>query len=195
MLQPAVATVHGWLVTGGRRTNRMLATALLLGLMLIAALTDLIQHKIYNWTTYPGMILGLAVNAWQSGWPGLEAGVKGFALCGFIMLVCFVLLEIGGGDVKLMAMLGAFLGMERGMEAMLWTFVIGAILGIAALIWRVGFLCLLKNAVKQLSWSLRLARWQPLTEEERKQLQPPLYLAPSAACAVVIVEFDLLKYL
>ena len=31
--------------------------------------------------------------------------------------------KVGGGDVKLIAMLGAFLGPEQGITAMLWTFV------------------------------------------------------------------------
>ena len=41
----------------------MVATYLLLGLVLIAAITDLRQHKIYNWTTYPGIVAALAINA------------------------------------------------------------------------------------------------------------------------------------
>ena len=35
--------------------------------------------------------------------------------------------QVGGGDVKLIAMLGAFLGPEQGITAMLWTFVCGAL--------------------------------------------------------------------
>ncbi len=41
----------------------MLATLLLLGLVLVAAVTDFAQHKIYNWTTYTGLLIALALNA------------------------------------------------------------------------------------------------------------------------------------
>ena len=40
----------------------MLVTALVLGLTLVAAATDIRWHKIYNWNTYPGMIAGLALH-------------------------------------------------------------------------------------------------------------------------------------
>ena len=36
----------------------MLATLLLVVLVLIAAVTDATRHRIYNWTTYPGIIAG-----------------------------------------------------------------------------------------------------------------------------------------
>jgi len=180
--------------------NIPLSTVLVLLLTTTAAATDLIYHKIYNWTTYPGIIVALLVNFFENGWndgyPALDDSLKGLALCGGLMLMSFVLFGgIGGGDVKLMAMLGAFLGFEKGLDALLWTFVLGAAAAIAVLIWRVGLFRLIAGSVRHVLWSLRLASWLPLSESERKQLQPPLFLAPSAAIAVVIVSFDLAKFL
>jgi prepilin peptidase CpaA len=80
----------------------------------------------------------LLVHALGGDTVSLEEGLKGFGACGLLMLICFVLFNIGGGDVKLVAMMGAFLGLERGLEAMLWTFVVGGAAGLAVLIWRVG---------------------------------------------------------
>ena len=176
-----------------------LSTVLLLLLTATAAVTDVVYHKIYNWTTYPGIILALAVNFLQNGWdgdyPGLFDSLKGLALCGGLMLVSFVLFNVGGGDLKLLAMIGAFLGPEKGLEALLWTFVLGAAAGVAVLIWRVGFFRLVAGAVRHVLLSLRLVSWLPLSEAEREKLRPPLYLAPSAALAVVIVSFDLVRFL
>jgi len=163
-----------------------------------AAVTDFRDHKIYNWTTYPGILLAFAVSflrhGWDEGYPGLEDSLKGFALCGGMMLVCFVFFGIGGGDVKLMAMRGAIFGMERGVEAWLWTFVVGGAAGLCTLIWRMGLWQLVKKTVRHVLWSLRLASWLPLSEDERKQLQPPLLLAPSALVAAVIVSLRLTRY-
>jgi prepilin peptidase CpaA len=178
-----------------------LSTVLLILWTATAAVTDLVYHKIYNWTAYSGIVAGLAVNflenGWNDGYPGLEDSLKGFALCGGLLLVSFVLFggRIGGGDVKLMAMLGAFLGFERGFDALLWTFVLGFALGICVLIWRVGFIRLVVGSVRHVLWSLRLASWLPLSEAERKQLEPSLKLAPAAVVAVVIVTFDLTRFL
>lgn len=180
-----------------------LSTVLLLLFTATAAVTDFRNHKIYNWTTYPGILLAFVVHfftdgladGWQGDFPGLEASLKGFALCGGLMLVCFVFFGIGGGDVKLIAMMGAFLGHYRGVEALLWTFVLGAAAGLVILIWRVGLWRLITGAVRHVLWSLRLGNWLPLTDDERKQLHPPLFLAPSALVAVVIVCFGLSQYL
>lgn len=176
------------------------STVLLLVLTATAAVTDIVYHKIYNWTTYPGIIAAFAVNYAENGWyggpgPGLEESLKGFVLCGGLMLASYVLFRVGGGDVKLLAMIGAFLGLERGLEALLWTFVLGGAIGLATLIWRVGVVRLVAGTVRHVLLSLRLVSWLPLTEDERKQLQPPLFLAPSAVIAVVIVCFDLVRFM
>ena len=40
----------------------MISTGLLLTLVLIASVTDMRSRMIYNWTTYPGIALALAIN-------------------------------------------------------------------------------------------------------------------------------------
>jgi len=189
----------------------MIATALLLVLLAVASVTDVRRHTIYNWTTYPGIATALILNGAGSaltaatniegrqlesfGWIGIGESFFGFVLCGFLLLVCFVFLKVGGGDVKLIAMLGAFLGVEKGVEAMLWTFVLGGCVGLIVLIWRVGAWRLVSRVLRQVLWTLRLGRWSPLAPEERAQLQPPLFLAPCAQAAVAIVQFSLLEFL
>ena len=121
------------------------------------------------------------------GHVGLLGSLAGLLACGLLMLVCYVFLHVGGGDVKLLAMMGAFLGPERGIEAMLWTFVLGACAAILVLVWRVGAWRLAMRAMRQLGYTLRLGRWPGLTPEERAQLQPPLFLAPAALGAVVVM--------
>jgi prepilin peptidase CpaA len=172
----------------------MLATILLLGLVLTAAATDVAWHKIYNWTTYPGMVAALGLSATGFGLVPFWESVWGFLACGLLLLFCFVTFRVGGGDVKLLAMIGAFLGLASGMEAMLWTFVLGACMGLIVLVWRVGPWRLAARTFRQLMWSLRLGRWQPLTDDERAQLQPPLFLAPCALLAVIIVRFQLMRF-
>jgi prepilin peptidase CpaA len=111
------------------------------------------------------------------------------------MLVCFVMFRLGGGDVKLIAMIGAFLGLESGLTAMLLTFVLGGCAGLVLLVWRVGPVRLIARVFRQVLWSLRLGSWSPLSDEERAQLQPPLFLAPCALVATAIVRSPLLKFL
>ena len=174
----------------------MLSTALLLGLTLVAAVTDVLRNKIYNWNTYSGILAALALSAVGSAWLRADAGagakvsvwigspllsdsVWGLLTCGVLMIVCFVVFPgIGGGDVKLMAMIGAMMGTYNGLEALLWTFVLGACFSLIVLVWRVGPVTTVSRIVRLVSSKLRLAWFLPLSDEERAALKPPVFLAP-----------------
>ena len=105
----------------------MVATICMLVPLSVAVVTDIRSHTIYNWTVYPGILLALLISlvATVSGrdliqgtsydvarWgiPHIWSALGGLLGCGVIMLVCYVFFpgSLGGGDVKLMAMLGAF---------------------------------------------------------------------------------------
>jgi Flp pilus assembly protein protease CpaA len=170
----------------------MLVTVLLLGLVSVAAATDLAWHKIYNWTTYPGILAALGLSAAGLGLKPWRESVAGFLVCGLVMLACYVFFNIRGGDVKLIAMLGAFLGWEDGIIVMLWTFILGACVALSLLVWRVGPGRLAKHVLWRLLWIVRIRGWVPLGEEERELLQPRMSLAPCALVATVIVLFRLI---
>ncbi len=169
----------------------MWAVGLTLVLLVVAAVTDVARHRIYNWTTYPGIVAALLLRAVEGGWPAFSDGLTGFVGCGLMMLVCFLLFgDIGGGDLKLIAMIGAGLGLHRGIESMLWTFILGGVMGTAILIWKFGILNLVSRTVHHLKLVFQSKGWVPLTAEERAPLQRWLFLAPSALLAVLIVLAD-----
>lgn len=172
----------------------MIGQSLIFLLVLFCAATDLVWHKIYNAVTYPGILAALLFSLGPLGWGapgGFEDSLNGLAACGGLMLVAFLLFDVGGGDVKLLAMEGAWLGLERGLECLLWTFVIGGAVALAILIWKLGTWTLVKTVSRHLLWSLRLGHAIPLSPEEHAALQPPLYLAVAAVPALCIVALDL----
>lgn len=177
----------------------MVAIVLVTGLTAVAAVTDLRWHKIHNWLTYPGMLLALLVALGPAEWnvhSGWEEALRGWALCGGLMLAAFLIFpSMGGGDVKLIAMQGAFLGVERGVLVMLWTFLLAAVVALAIVVWRMGAGRLLRELVRQLRWFLTTGRLQSLSVADRHLLQPALPLAAAALPAVVLVCFDLDRWL
>jgi Flp pilus assembly protein protease CpaA len=177
----------------------MVAMALVTGLTAVAAVTDLRWHKIYNWLTYPGMLVALLVAFGPPRWnvsSGWEDCLQGWAVCGGLMVTAFLLFpSMGGGDVKLIAMQGAYLGVERGVLAMLWTFVFAAVAALAIVVWRVGAWRLLREGFGQLVWLVKTGRPRPLAPSERAVLQPALPLAAAALPAVLVVCFDLERWL
>ncbi|HEY2415873.1 MAG TPA: A24 family peptidase [Pirellulaceae bacterium] len=180
----------------------MLATALLIGLVLTAAITDATRHRIYNWTTYPGIIAGLALAVigalwqqlspesaaeWQSvvGWLTLADSLLGFAACGALMTVCFVLFGAGGGDVKLLAMIGSLAGVEKGLEVILWTFVFAGCVGVAVLMWKIGALRLVQRAGQMMLSAVSLGTVLRVPTDEKQVLTLPVVLAPCVPLALL----------
>ena len=68
---------------------------------------------------------------------------------------------------------------DKGINAMLWTFVIGGWLALVVLVWRIGAALRLAGRLwRQAAALLHLPWWRPLTEAERAELHQPLFLAP-----------------
>jgi prepilin peptidase CpaA len=115
---------------------------LLLGL---SAYWDLRYRKIPNWATLPCIALGLGLNGLLLGWGGMKASGLGF-LVGFgALLVLFVLSWMGGGDVKLMAAVGALKGYPFVVSALFYSLIVGVVIGVAMLIWNRKALRTFKN--------------------------------------------------
>lgn len=168
----------------------ILTTWAMLLLTAVAAVTDVRRQKIFNWTTYPGILAGIALNALTGGWPAAEESLLGFLACGGVMLACFVFFpDLGGGDVKLIAMLGAGLGLNDGILAMLWTFVIGFAAGLAVLVWNFGALTLILRTLRAVREAVVL-RGRLAAPDPRSPIRRWLYLAPAALAAVVIVRWQ-----
>jgi len=138
----------------------MLATdvriVVLFALLSIAAVTDCRSYRIPNWLTMGGALCGLAYGALAGAWSGLGLAVAGL-LVGFLTLVPFYVLGVmGAGDVKLMAMVGAFLGIPGIAYAVLSTFIVGGVLALAVIVGR-GLLSRTLGNVKVLVQTMSLS--------------------------------------
>lgn len=108
--------------------------ALLLILVAIAAGFDVKSRRIPNWLVLVGLITSyiLQINFNTSGsYGGFKVWGLGI-LVGFgLFLPLYLLRAMGAGDVKLMAMVGAFLGPVSALGAVLTILVVGGLLAIA----------------------------------------------------------------
>jgi prepilin peptidase CpaA len=79
--------------------------------VLVMAVTDLWRFRVHNALTLPLLVSGLIYQGVTAGPPGLANGLLG-ALFGFSALIVFWMMGgIGSGDVKLLAGVGAWLGL------------------------------------------------------------------------------------
>lgn len=114
------------------------AIVLLCGLLLTASWYDIKSNRIPNWLVLFGTAMALAMHATMAGGFGLVseapggigflASLKGLGLGLALFLPFYMLRLMGAGDVKLMAMVGAFLGIPDILWAMLATFLAGGVL-------------------------------------------------------------------
>jgi len=113
---------------------RWLALWPMLIVMAISVYTDLRSRRIPNWLVFPCMLTGVIANCICGGTHGFLESLYGLLLGIFVMGFFAWLGGMGMGDVKLCAGMGAWLGPQQFMVAMVLTGIVG---GIMALIWAV----------------------------------------------------------
>ncbi len=115
-----------------------------LAVILVAgSYTDLRYEKIYNWITFPGVLVGLAGHAVVGGLAGenqVQLGLAGSAAglaVGFLpLMLAWLAGGIGGGDAKLMGAVGALTGWQFTLAAMMYGFAVAAVMAVAVMIAR-----------------------------------------------------------
>jgi len=95
-------------------------------LAVVVVYTDIRWGKIFNVVTVPFAVIGLVLNSVADGVEGALLSLGGIA-AGFALWFLSGLFGrvIGGGDIKLLMAFGALMGPVF----MLWTFLLGAIIG------------------------------------------------------------------
>jgi prepilin peptidase CpaA len=111
--------------------------SILFVLLLVASISDCRSYKIPNWLTFGGSAFALIYSAVVPFTQQLGFGwaLGGFALGLSFMLPLYMLGMMGAGDVKLMAMVGAFLGMTQTLYAVLFVFVSGGLAALVFALW------------------------------------------------------------
>lgn len=102
----------------------------LAALLLVAAWGDIQRHRIPNILILTGLGLAIILGTWRAGFSGLLSASGGFVLGLLIFLPFYMLRALGAGDVKLMAVVGAFLGPGGLIGAMFGTFLAGGVMAL-----------------------------------------------------------------
>jgi Flp pilus assembly protein protease CpaA len=100
---------------------RMAAFACL-ALVFVAMLHDWKTRKIPNYLTLGGILFGIAIHALTGGMKGAGFSLLGAAMCVVLPAIQFARGDMGGGDVKLFAAVGAMVGPSVGFDAEAITF-------------------------------------------------------------------------
>ncbi|MCL2778031.1 MAG: A24 family peptidase [Polyangiaceae bacterium] len=153
----------------------------------IAAWFDWRRGEIPNWLTYGALVLGPFLHAGRvlaSRQPmeiALTEGgysIVGALACSIVPALLYKQGAIGGGDLKLLAAIGALLQTYNGVEAQMYGFFAAALVAPAYLAYRGKLFSTLKNAFTILANMFRpKTRQEPVAESTLSwfRLGPPLF--------------------
>jgi len=152
-----------------------------------AAATDARTGLIPNWLTLPPLLAAPLLYLVTQGTGGLLFSLAGALACGLVPYLLFRTGSMGGGDVKLLAALGALGGPQVGLEVELLGMTFAAAYGLFLLARR-GVLrkTLLSSLLLAINIFLpaRLRRPVPAAEMMPMRLGVPLFLGTAASVAL-----------
>jgi len=109
---------------------QIVAVALLSGLLGVAVVSDLRNHRIPNLLVLVGLVLGMVGQTWAFGFVGLGHSLLGILIGFALFLPMYMVGGMAAGDVKLMAMAGAFLTPHEALWAAFFSLIAGGACGL-----------------------------------------------------------------
>ena len=140
------------------------------GVAALATFSDLRTGRIPNALTFGAMAGGLLFSAIHAGGAGLATSLLGGVVGLALFFPLFALGGMGGGDVKLLAAVGTWLGPFGALQAALWASLAGGVLAVIVGLSR-GYLAAALRNVSALLWVWRTvgpSRVSELTLSESK---------------------------
>jgi len=110
--------------------STVVTTCVALGVALIACVTDIRGRRIPNVLTLGAALVAVVFHLVTSGTSGLLLALSGWIVGLVLFLPFFALGGMGGGDVKLLAALGAWVGPGDAVWVAIYSSLAGGVLGI-----------------------------------------------------------------
>ncbi|WP_258039217.1 A24 family peptidase [Nitrosomonas ureae] len=105
-------------------------------LLSVAAWQDFRSYRISNTLVFSGALLGVLLNTFLPVGIGFTESLMGWGIGLLLLLPLYLLRMMGAGDVKLMAMVGAFVGTNDIISVFLYTLIAGGIIALVVALQR-----------------------------------------------------------
>jgi len=140
-----------------------LKSSIAMGIGLAACVTDLRSRRIPNVLTFGAAVAALVYAGATGGWAGLGSATLGWLIGALAFIVPFALGGLGGGDVKLLAAIGAWLGPAGAFWVALYAGVAGGVMALGVAL-ATGYLRRALSNVSLLLMHWRVWGLRPLSE-------------------------------
>ena len=161
----------------------------LYSVLIVACVTDIRSNRIPNWLTFSAIITGLGLNTVEAGAGGLVFGIEGLLLGIGVFIIFYLTGGMGAGDVKLMGAVGAVLGPQMTLYAVLASALIGGFYALAVIIFhpRAGATrTALAKMIKELIYFQNLKYDKPQNAEKQPTLCYGVAIALGTIAAVAL---------
>ena len=113
----------------------------------VGAITDIRSARLPNRLTYPGVIVALMLRTTLLGAAGLRSGAIGILIAGGLFSLLYVFGAMGGGDMKMMAAVGAWVGGSHVTTVLVAIALAGGILSLVSMIVNKNLISTVRNVV------------------------------------------------
>lgn len=146
--------------------------------LIVSAIYDTHSRRIPDWVTWPTLVLLLGARFLIEGVGGLQSGLLsglvGAGAAGGFFALWALAGQMGWGDVKLMAAVGAAFGYPAVQGAAIFVTLVGALQALVLLLWQGALWQTIEGAVSGLAGRLGLPA---ATREEKERKSVPYGLA------------------
>jgi prepilin peptidase CpaA len=122
-----------------------------MGAVLVAvfgAITDVRSARLPNRLTYSAVIAALVLRTALSGWSGVKSGFIGVGIAGGLFCVFYIMGAMGGGDMKMMAAVGAWVGRTHVLTVLVSIALAGGVLALVSVIVNKNLIQTVRNAAR-----------------------------------------------
>jgi prepilin peptidase CpaA len=171
----------------------------LLLLLAVTTITDIRSRKIYNYSTYPAILIAFAANCWASvthsvpiflGTVGAGSSLTGAAACFFVVFLAYQMTGCGAGDVKMATAIGAILGLHVGLTAVGYSYIVAAFAAVGSTLWAIGPLRFLRACGLAILDAVSPGKHQNSHPEDRQRFKSTIPMAPFFAIGTLLALLE-----
>jgi prepilin peptidase CpaA len=96
-------------------------------ILIIASVKDLSTFRIPNWLTYPALAVGISYLSFMKGYEGFLFSLAGAATGLGLLIIPYIIGGSGAGDVKLLGVVGSFLGYKSVFSVFILSCILGGV--------------------------------------------------------------------